>query len=80
MSSYVANMTLGEWYDHLSRHDWTFQYSEDHKAWLRGRDSENIIHNTLDYTDNPAYRDLYERFVAWKYDAEGDVMKPERPE
>ena len=73
-------MTLQEWYDHLNRHDWTFQYSDDHKYWLKGKASLDIIHNTLDFCEDPQYRDLYDRFIVFINDVEGDIEKPKRPE
>ena len=73
-------MTLTEWYDHLIRHDWTYMYSDDHKAWLKGEKSHAVIHHVLDYYDDPTYRDMYDRYILWVNDIEGDIDKPRRPE
>ena len=38
-------MTVQEFYDVLKAHDWSFNYSDDHRHWTRGRDQmEHIKH------------------------------------
>lgn len=27
----------------LRRHDWQFEYSDDHQVWLRGREAQNML-------------------------------------
>lgn len=27
----------------LKRHDWQYEYSDDHQVWLRGRDAQNML-------------------------------------
>lgn len=36
-------MTLGEYWDLLSKHDWTYEYSDDHRVWKRGRANEKVL-------------------------------------
>ena len=31
----------------LESHDWTYQYSDDHRYWRKGSDERNIIHNKI---------------------------------
>lgn len=31
----------------LKAHDWTYQYSDDHRYWKRGSEERNIIHNKI---------------------------------
>ena len=75
-------LTLVEFYDLLVRHDWTYQYSDDHRAWEKGRKSWDWIQGVLmqneEYT--PVFRDLYNRYSEWVRDVHGNVTKPERPE
>ncbi len=36
-------MTLQEFEQLLKVHDWTYQYSDDHRAWDKGREQANKI-------------------------------------
>ena len=40
-------MTLTEFYDLLKRHDWSYNYSDDHRVWQRGQDESNMIQPIL---------------------------------
>ena len=75
-------LTLVEFYDLLARHDWSYQMSDDHRAWEKGRKNWDWIQHVLmqneEYT--PVFRDLYNRYSEWVRDAHGNVTKPERPE
>ena len=75
-------LTLAEFYDLLARHDWTYQYSDDHRAWEKGRKTADWIQHVLmqneEYT--PVFRDLHNRYTEWLRDPHGDVAKPKRPE
>jgi hypothetical protein len=74
-------MTLQEFYDLLARHDWSFNYSDDHRQWQRGHDQLNQIQHILKQNeDNPSYSSLYDHYRDWAFDALGDVTKPEKPE
>ena len=74
-------MTLQEFYDVLKAHDWSFNYSDDHRHWTRGRDQmEHIKHILKNNEDQPLFRNLFEQYREWFFDGSGDVVKPERPE
>ena len=74
-------MNLQEFYDLLKRHDWSFQYSDDHRHWTRGRDQLNQIQGILKkHIDDPGYRSLFDQYSSWAFDTQGDITKPERPE
>ena len=74
-------MTLQEFYDLLKVHDWSYQYSDDHRYWTKGRDQDNMIHHILDGNSKDLrFRKLYDEYQAWAFDVEGDITKPERPE
>ena len=74
-------MNLQEFYDLLKRHDWSFEYSDDHRHWQRGRDQLNQSQGILKQNeDNPRYRSLFDQYRAWAFDVEGDITKPEKPE
>lgn len=69
-------MTLGEYWDLLSKHDWTFDMSDDHSVWKRGQAEKTTLQAIARYSD--AHQDLYDqwhRFV-WK----SDIPKPSRPD
>lgn len=36
-------MTLEEFEQLLKAHDWTYNYSDDHRVWTRGREQANNI-------------------------------------
>ncbi len=74
-------MDLQEFYDLLKRHDWSFNYSDDHRQWQRGRDQLNQIQYILKQNeDEPKYRALFDHYRECAFDVLGDVTKPERPE
>jgi hypothetical protein len=74
-------MTLQEFYDYLNAHDWGYQYSDDHRQWIKGRDNAHVIRRIVAANENdPRFAALYTQFCAWFLDSHGDVTKPERPE
>ena len=74
-------MNLQEFYDLLKVHDWSYQYSDDHRHWTRGRDQDNMIQNILQgHSKDPQFRSLYDQYRAWAFDTQGDITKPESPE
>lgn len=79
----MTTITLQEYYDQLSRHDWTFQYSDDHSVWRRGSSEESRLIRI--YTDNgPAFKELFDGFKNHVFNGEiyGTVKTPlpKRPE
>jgi hypothetical protein len=38
-----ASMTLDEYTAALKRHDWFYEYSDDHKVWTRGREQARAL-------------------------------------
>ena len=73
-------MTLIEFYDLLARHDWSYQYSDDHRHWTKGRDESDVIQRIVkNNNDNPQFRSLYEDYRSWFWDQNGDVVKPGKP-
>ena len=74
-------MSLFEFYRLLQRHDWSYNYSDDHRVWQRGQDESNMIQHILrGNSRDEKYRNLYERYREWFWDTSGDITKPERPE
>ena len=74
-------MTLQEFYDLLKRHDWTYNYSDDHRVWQKGLDESKMIqHILMGNSKDLRFRKLYDEYQAWAFDVEGDITKPEKPE
>lgn len=42
---------LEEFYSLLENHDWTFAYSDDHRAYTKGNDSLKVIQATMQEND-----------------------------
>ena len=75
-------LTLVEFYDLLLRHDWTYQYADDHRHYTKGERERRQIQFVMDQNEEytPVFRELYNRYYEWYFDTVGDVTKPERPE
>ena len=79
----AGEITLRDFWYMLNEYDWSFQYSDDHRQWDRGRQQRDEIGRVIKFhmdrgTAGP-YHDLYEKFVNWWKDPHGDVTKPEKP-
>ena len=74
-------MSLFEFYRLLQRHDWSYNYSDDHRVWQKGMDEANMIQHILKCNSrDEKYRNLYEKYREWFWDTSGDVVKPDAPE
>ena len=74
-------MSLAEVYSLLASHDWSYQYSDDHRHWSKGNDESNMIQHILQgNSHDPKFRNLYDQYRLWAFDTIGDVTKPEKPE
>ena len=74
-------MTLQEFYDLLKIHDWSYEYSDDHRYWNKGRNEDGMIQHILQgHSRDPQFRGLYDQYRSWAFDTQGDITKPERPE
>ena len=53
-------MSLFEFYRLLQRHDWSYNYSDDHRVWQKGMDEANMIQHILKGNSrDEKYRNLY---------------------
>ncbi len=73
-------ISLQEFYDLLKAHDWSYQYSDDHRHWSRGRDEHQQLQNIVRSYKGTAYEKLYNDYRTWFFSSDGDVVKPVRPE
>lgn len=68
-------ITKADFYDMLEKHDWTYDFSDDRNAWLRGQKSYENICAILEL--HPEYRGLYDEYHRHKF---FQTEKPTRPE
>lgn len=66
---------LRDYWTKLNAHDWFFEYSDDHRVWTKGRDSESHIKACAKLS--PEHQKLYDDFKAHKWE---QLPKPEQPE
>jgi|TARA_Y100000310_G_scaffold44394_1_gene41431 hypothetical protein len=76
-----AQMTLQEFWDMLNRHDWYYQFSDDHRIWSEGSKNSDQIRLLSDIS--PEHKKLYEGFCKHFFGGEHfnkvESPKPERP-
>lgn len=85
-----TQISLSDYYDELERLDWTYEMSDDHSVWRRGREAMGKAQAHAAQSEE--HNKLFEAFRAhkwsnWKrkpdgspdYDAGREVPKPERP-
>ena len=73
-------ITLQEFYDLLAAHDWSYQYSDDHRQWTKGSDMQRRLTNIVREYKGTAYEKLYNDYRDWWFSADDDIVKPVRPE
>lgn len=58
-------LTLFDFYKMLESHDWTYQYSDDHRYWKKGSDEARQIDHVLEMqgSDKNEYRELYNAYA-----------------
>ncbi len=74
-------ITLLEYYNELEKHDWYFNYSDDHRVWSNGNSNLKRLQKLSMLSEK--HRDLYEAYEAHIFsgDAFGRIkqLKPEKP-
>ena len=78
----MNDITLPIYYDMLSRHDWYYDYSDDHSVWQRGRDASENLRRIAD-TNGKEFKDLRDGFRAHYFSGEAFGKEkqpiPEKP-
>jgi hypothetical protein len=60
-------MNIEEFKKHLSKHDWYYQYSDDHRWWSSGNASWKIINDVLkDNKDDPEFDKAFKQACPWE--------------
>ena len=69
-------MNIAEFWDLLARHDWTYDMSDDHRHWQRGKDQAEHIHHIVKNSP-PEFQELHKAFSDWGWGRTKE--KPMRP-
>ena len=56
-------MTKQEYFVLCARHDWFYDYSDDHSVWRRGNDMQKIIREVS--REMPDYEPIYKAWVSY---------------
>jgi hypothetical protein len=67
--------SLVEYYLSLDRHDWQYEYADDHRVWQSGSDEHKRLERLSQ--SSTAHADLYAQFRA--YHMGKSPVKPVRP-
>lgn len=75
-------ISLRDYWDSLNRHDWYYDYSDDHGVWKRGSSERSRLRALS--MQSREHRDMFDKFHAHYFSGEGfgtsKQPKPERPE
>lgn len=52
MDAYNENAVINEYFDKIVRHDYSYQYSDDHRYWMAGTASEKEIEKLIEVIIN----------------------------
>lgn len=69
--------SLTKFYDILSKHDWMYLMSDDHREYRAGFYEREYIYSVLKNIKDQRYHDLFNNFVLW---INGKAQKPEKPD
>ena len=69
-------MNIADFWDLLERHAWTYDMSDDHRQWQRGREQAEHIQRVVKNSP-PEFQELRKAFSDWAWGR--SEIKPERP-
>ena len=61
-------MNKREFFNACHNHDWTFEYSDDHRYWVAGNKQQAILRAAIN--EHPEYQEIYD---AWQKHAFGEA-------
>ena len=67
-------MLPAQFFKLCEEHDWTFEFSADHRAWLRGLSQQRVL--VAAYTADPTLLPLFNEWVAY-INAPSDAPRPQ---
>jgi hypothetical protein len=73
----MQKLSIEEYFAELKKHDWFYEFSEDHTKWTKGKDNETRLKNLGCY--ELVYKEMYEDFVKF-YDFKVENLKHRVPE
>ena len=56
-------MSPADYLDELRRHDWYYEYSDDHRAWTKGRDNGRRLQAICQ--EDPLLSRMYSDYNKW---------------
>lgn len=56
-------ISLKAYYNQLAKHDWQFEYADDHREWSAGFAAQKRL--VLIADEHPAYRVLYDQWLVY---------------
>lgn len=72
----IEKLTEEELWEHylfcLSRHDWYYTYSDDHRYWVAGTETEKVLNNVkakCKALDEIKTTNLFNEYCPWMKDA-----------
>ncbi len=74
-------LTLEEYYDQLDKHDWFYEYSDDHTIWQKGSEERARLQRVS--MQSPNHKKLWDGFNQYHFSGEAfgtdKNPKPKRP-
>lgn len=70
-------MNKQEFFSQLERHDWTYMYSDNHRAYTRGRDNMQRLQEVA--SQSPELKQLLDNYSRWFWnhvDGDKSLEKP----
>ena len=71
-------MSPSEFFKLLEKHDWYYQYSDDHRAWEKGSNESKRIQAIAQ--EIPLFLDMYRDYSNYMYPSFDDKENVTRPE
>jgi len=69
-------LIIQEFYDKLHAHDWFHEYSDDHRAWVAGRNDRKEIDKIVE-ENSGEHKKLFDKFVEYYFEKRGEYpVKP----
>lgn len=66
-------MTTEEYYKALEKHDWYYNYSDDHRAWTKGLEESRRLQACCQ--ENDIFTKMYKDFSNWQNNPR-EIKKP----
>jgi len=71
-------MDASEFFKLLEKHDWFYQYSDDHRAWTKGRDEAGRLQAIIQ--EDPLFTRMYLAYSDYMFKPLDERENLERPQ